>query len=254
MSVAFLLVQASFLQHHTPKMPSKAKSKPKMPKRGPMTVGVSSPHGQLMSIDIDPRQTVAEAKQAIMQSISASASASASASEEALAADWVELMHGCSPQDVNFRLCTYDGKMLDDHHTFASQMTRREMDTFYKVVWMKQHNLTEADWAFCHLFADRTTVPVSNFSIQMTQGTEFFVRPVWGDGQRHNDIIGLVYNHSLTEQHCMVKGKYKLNPMTVDWSQPISGMQFDLPRGVVVGDWAEAGAWTEEDTRPMAPS
>ena len=228
-------------------MPNKVKSKPKVPKHGPIEVGVSTLHGILLPIQVDPTQTIEEVKQAIQQSILASPSASDIASHEELGDDMLELMHGCAPEDVNFRLCTWDGTMLQDKMTFQAQMTRKEIaESFFKVVWMKQHNFSARDRQILHFFHDNPRA--AHVSIPMTNGTEFYVRPVFGGQGRLNDMLGLVFNHRDTEAHCMVKGKYKLNPLTVDWDNP-GEMRFDLPRGLVIGDWAEPSAWMDEDIR-----
>ena len=43
-------------------------------------------------------------------------------------------------------------------------------------------------------------------------GNTFYLRAVWGGADRPNDILGLVWQHSLTEKHCMIKKKQGLVP------------------------------------------
>ena len=79
-------------------------------------------------------------------------------------------MKGCILDDlVGIRLSTHDGHMLQDHMSFGFQMTLTQMNAFYKVVWMKQHELIASDLALCYTFADRS-LGVANMSMRMQQG------------------------------------------------------------------------------------
>ena len=61
----------------------------------------------------------------------------------------------------------------------------------------------------------------------MNSGTTFYVRAVWGGADRPNAILGLVWQHPLTEKHCMIKKTSGLDPTD-------ELMQFDLPSGFAV--------------------
>ena len=122
-------------------MPKKAKTMLRVP--------CSSPHGQLLYIEIHPQMFVSEAKAAVMLQVPDSAVLSVNA-------DWAEIKAGCPEAQRSFRLCTYDGQMLQDHLTFSSQMTSYQMQTLYKLVWMKQYNLNQGDKALIHLFANKS--------------------------------------------------------------------------------------------------
>ena len=188
-------------------MPKKAKKKTKpcdSAESSTIRVGVSSPHGQLLYIEIHPQMFVSEAIAEVMLHVPDSMVLSVNA-------DWAEVQKGCTVAQRSFKLSTYDGNMLDDKCTFAAQMTNAQMHTFYKMVWMKQYNMTDRDHALMHCFADRSKC-LDNLGCEMKQGNVFHVRAVWGGSDRPEDIIGLVWQHSITEKHCWIKTNKGLDP------------------------------------------
>ena len=100
-------------------------------------------------MEIHPQMFVSEAKAAVMLHVP-------DISVLQVNADWAEIQQGCPEAQRSFRLCTYDGHMLQDHLTFSSQMTSYQMQTLYKLVWMKQYNLNQGDRVLIHNFADKS--------------------------------------------------------------------------------------------------
>ena len=139
--------------------------------------------------------------------------------------DWAGIQKGCPVAQRSFRFCTHDGNFLQDNQTFSCQMKSSQMQTLYKVVWMKQYNFHPMDLQMMQTFADNHAI--DNIGCQMRSGNTFYLRAVWGGADRPNAILGLVWQHSLTEKHCMIKKKSGLAPTD-------QLMQFDLPSGLVV--------------------
>ena len=123
-------------------------------------VACSSPHGQLVYIEIHPQMFVSDAKAAVMLHVPEDISVLS------INADWAEIQAGCPAAQRIFRFCTYDGDMLQDHLTFSAQMTSYQMQTLYKLVWMKQYNFTQADRVFMYNFAD-SSKGIDNLGIEM---------------------------------------------------------------------------------------
>ena len=208
MSVA-LFVQASCLQQFAASstMPKKAKKKTKpcdSAESSTIRVGVSSPHGQLLYIEIHPQMFVSEAIAEVMLHVRDNLVLSVNA-------DWTEIQQGCPVAQRSFKLSTYDGNMLDGGMPFAAQMTKAQMHTFYKMVWVKQYNIIRMDHALMHNFADRSKC-VDNLGCPMKQGNTFYVRAVCGGSDRPEDILGLVWHRSIIEKHCIIKREHCLDP------------------------------------------
>ena len=193
-------------------MPKKAKAMLRVP--------CSSPHGQLLYIEIHPQMFVSEAKAAVMLQTSMDTSVLQ------VNADWADIQQGCPEAQRSFRFCTHDGNLLQDDQTFSCKMKSSQMQTLYKVVWMKQYNLHPWDLQMVQTLAENQSI--DNIGYQMNgSGNTFYLRAVWGGADRPNAILGLVWQHSLTEKHCMIKKKSGLAPTD-------QLMQFDLPSGLVV--------------------
>ena len=194
-------------------MPKKAKTMLRVP--------CSSPHGQLLYIEIHPQMFVSEAKAAVMLQTSMDISVLQ------VNADWAEIQQGCPEAQRSFRLGTHDGNLLQDDQTFSCQMKSSQMQTLYKVVWMKQYNMNPWDLQTMQIFADNKII--EDIGCQMKgSGNTFYLRAVWGGADRPNAILGLVWQHSLTEKHCMAQRRNQ------DLLQSGHVVQFDLPSGLVV--------------------
>lgn len=93
------------------------------------------------------------------------------------------------------------------------------MDTLLNIVFMKQYDLTPNDMAMVNQFAN-LILGISNMSMRLPGGTEVDCRPVWGGGDRSNHILGIFYQHSATEHHCLLKTR-GVDAMQVDFNFPV---------------------------------
>ena len=77
-------------------------------------------------------------------------------------------------------------------------------------MWVKQYNFHPMDLQMMQTFADNQAI--DNIGCEMRSGNTFYLRAVWGGADRPNAILGLVWQHSLTEKHCMIKKHTGLAP------------------------------------------
>jgi hypothetical protein len=165
-----------------------------------MLVSVSTLHGLLLHIDVNPTMLVMEFKQCILNDIHWQISPLASN------ADLAYLMAGCILDDlVGIRVSTYDGVLLQDAATLGSQV-KPTIDTLYKVVFMKQFDLTNNENSMLMEFANLAK-RTSGLVMHLPSGTLVVVEPVWAGPRRYNHILGILYQHSHTKQHCNMMGQ-----------------------------------------------
>ena len=113
-----------------------------------MLVSVSTLHGLLLHIDVEPSMLVMEFKQQCLQDIHWQIT------PLAVNADLAYLMAGCILDDlIGTRVSTWDGNLLQDAATFGSQVNPT-IDTLYKLVFMKQYDLTKNEKEMVMEFAD----------------------------------------------------------------------------------------------------
>ena len=110
-----------------------------------------------------------------------------------------------------FRICTWDGEMLQDDQTLGSQVD--SISTLYKLVFMKQDgSMNDVEHLMAREFAASTARPkfsmrTRGLVVQQRYGTKFVVYPVWGTGDRCMHILGVFYEHWNTEAHCKLMGR-----------------------------------------------
>ena len=133
--------------------------------------------------------------------------------------DFAHITNSCKIDDpIGFRMSTFDGEMLDDSKTIGSQVA--DIDTVFKLVFMKQYDLNTNEKAMCNQFAD-AACRTSALVVTMPQyGTEFVVEPVWGSEEKSRDILGIIYQHRTTYDHCELL-KRGVDPMQVDHLAPV---------------------------------
>jgi hypothetical protein len=179
-----------------------------------VSIDVSTLHGTIITIPVEPRMLVRCVKQKCMDA------SPFHLTPLEINADLAHLMRDCSIDDlIGIRLSTWDGRLLQDGETIGSQVST--INTLFKLVFMKQYDLNHHEMAMAMEFANLAR-GISHIAVRMPQyDTHFFVRPVWGDGSRSNHILGLLYQHSGTEHHCQLKGS-GVNPMQVDFNYPVT--------------------------------
>ena len=164
-------------------------------------VGVSTLHGDLITVAVEPNMKVSNFKKEIMRA------SPWQIIPLAVNADLAHLMGGCILDDlVGIRVSTYDGQLLQDQETIGSQVMM--VDTHYKLVFMKQHDVDHKDMEMVMEFANLSNWDNPDemmIDVHMPHGTEFVVRLVWGGIERSNSIIGLCFTHKTTESHCEMK-------------------------------------------------
>ena len=95
-----------------------------------------------------------------------------------------------------FRLCTKDGDLLDDDGVLQQDMISD--CKLFKVQWMKQFNLTDAEMALL-VGCMTSDGPVMSFDVTINHNTSFLGFPFYG---KNNELLGLVWQHKKTQGHC----------------------------------------------------
>lgn len=126
------------------------------------------------------------------------------------------------------RVVHWNGSFMDDCKTIASQVSSWGEDEFmFKLVFMKQLNLSEDDKVLISRFAGG----YSDSVVTMPQyGTKFIVMPVWGGGDRSDHILGIFYQHAMTADHCLLAQR-GVDPRDVAPNVPI--FAYDVDEGEV---------------------
>ena len=185
-----------------------------------ISAGVSTLHGTIITIPVEPSMFVWGVKQKCMDA------SPFHLTPLNINADLAHLMRDCSIDAViGIKLSTWDGKLLQDGETIGSQVSTS--NTLFKLVFMKQYELNHNERDMVMKFANLAH-GISSIDVRMPQyGTQFVVRPVWGGGSRSNHILGLLYQHSGTEHHCQLK-RSGVDPMQVDFNFPVTILQPQL--------------------------
>ena len=95
-----------------------------------------------------------------------------------------------------FRLSTKDGELLDDDGVLQQDMISD--CKLFKVQWMKQFNLTDAEMALL-VGCMTSDGPVMSFDVTINHNTPFLGFPFYG---KNNELAGLVWQHKKTQGHC----------------------------------------------------
>ena len=182
-------------------------------------VGISTLHGNIIHIDVESQTLVKVFKQQCIDE------SQLDVPPLKINVDLAGLMIGSDKftKWEGVRIATLnDGALLDDDRSIGSQVALGHSVFMFKLVFMKQ------DWK--HLSADERTMlahfadgkkGVSGYILTLPpHDTPFVVMPVWGGvDSRPNDILGLLYQHQTTQEHCSLVGK-GIDPRGVDMSMP----------------------------------
>lgn len=183
-------------------------------------VGVSTLHGNIIKVGVTPDMLVGKIKAKIMEHTPMTTS------PLNINADWADIMSPCAIDDlIGIRLCTFDGDMLQDDRRLGSQVA--DINTFYKVVFMKQYDLTPDDNALLMEFAN-LPLGINEVAKKMSNGSIFYIVPVWGDHAQANHIKGLLFQHGHTAKQCF------LMSMGMDPKTPCDMLP---PCDKLIGDW-----------------
>ena len=120
------------------------------------------------------------------------------------------------------RVATLHGELLDDDRSIGSQMIFDENLFLCKLVFMKQGmaHLTPSERTQIAHFADPARFCAGYYMNLLPHGTPFVVLPVWGGVDRANEILGVLYQHKTTAEHCRMM-QQGVDPRIVDVNVPI---------------------------------
>ena len=171
-----------------------------------MLADVSTLHGTLITIAVEPKMPIALLKSKCIRA------SPFQHSPLSINADLSCLMKDGNVEDLTnatrngIRVSTWDGQLLPDADVLKDDLlsTEEHVHTLFKLVLIKRYNLNYRDTEMAQTFAAR---PQRKLDVTMEMyGTQFVVKPVWGDGERHNHILGLLYKHKATDRLCQHKG------------------------------------------------
>ena len=181
-----------------------------------MLVSVSTLHGLLLHIDVQPEMLVKEFKQQCLQDIHWQIT------PLAVNADMAYLMAGCILDDlIGTRVSTWDGTMLQDAATFGSQV-KPTIDTLYKLVFMKQYDLTKNEKEMVMEFADLSK-RTSGLVMHLPSDTLVVVEPVWAGPNKSKHILGILYQHAKTKEHSKLMS-HGVHPRLVHGAHVVAGL------------------------------
>ena len=190
-----------------------------------MDIGISTLWGEIISLEVDPNTTVGALKQQCM--------AARPPTPCSVNVDLSEIMTDAQSMLTNWaywdgvRIVNFDKNFLDDGETIGSQLVSDECvlhDFFFvKMVYMKQTHLSRKERKWAGWFY-RVHV---NHIIQTgkASGQQWMAMPVWGKGDRSQDILGVFYQHTASQDHCEIAYS-GVDPRTVD---PRSVQRCDVP-------------------------
>ena len=160
-----------------------------------ISVGVSTLHGIILNNDVEPSMLVMEFKQKCMEGIHWQIT------PLAVNADLAYLLSNCILDDlIGTRVSTWDGDLLQDAATLGSQVNPT-IDTLYKLVFMKQYDLTRNEKEMVMEFADLSK-GTSGLAMHLPSDTLVVVEPVWAGPRKSKHILGILYQHAKTKEHC----------------------------------------------------
>ena len=181
-------------------------------------VGISTLHGNIIHIEVEAHTLVRAFKQQCMDESQLDVPTPL-VSAMKVNVDVAHLMRSSGPAQNEWegvRLAHWSGNFLDDHKTMGSQVTLWQTDLFmFKLVFFKQTNLSHRDNAMIADFVDHGK-DTSGYIVSLPHNdTQFVVMPLWGGVDRPDDILGVIYQHKATEEHCslMLRG---VDPRWVD--------------------------------------
>ena len=188
-------------------------------------VGVSTLHGSIHMIRLEPDTLVKDFKQHCMEVAWLPTPLVNHIKVNVDVAELLTSMGSAQDEMEGVRLADVSGNMLDDSKSIGSQVTLGEDQFMFKLVFFKQTNLSHRDNAMIADFADHGTRTSGYIVPLQPHGTEFVVMPVWGGVDRPDHILGVIYQHRATERHChfMSRG---VDPRGVDTQ--INAFMFDL--------------------------
>ena len=119
----------------------------------------------------------------------------------AVNADLAYVMSNCTLDDlIGTRVSTWEGDLLQDAATLGSQVNPT-IDTLYKLVFMKQCDLTRDEKEMVMEFADLSK-RTSGLVMHLPSDTLVVVEPVWAGPKKSKRILGILYQHAKTKEHC----------------------------------------------------
>ena len=183
------------------------------------TVGISTLHGNIIHVDVETRTLVKIFKQQCIDE------SQLDVAPLKINVDFAGLMNGSDKftKWEGVRLANVnDGALLDDDRSIGSQVVLSQDVFMFKLVFMKQsweHFSADERTMLAH-FADGKR-GVSGYMLPLPpHDTPFVVMPVWGGvDSRPNEILGMVYQHQATQEHCSLVGR-GIDPRGVDMSMP----------------------------------
>ena len=164
-----------------------------------ISASVSTLHGIILNIDVEPSMLVMEFKQTCMEDIHWQIT------PLAVNADLAYVMSNCTLDDlIGTRVSTWEGDLLQDAATLGSQVNPT-IDTLYKLVFMKQFDLTNNENSMLMEFANLAK-RTSGLVMHLPSDILVVVEPVWAGPRRSKHILGILYQHAKTTEHCNMMG------------------------------------------------
>ena len=168
-------------------------------------VGISTLHGNIINLRVDPNIAVSAFKQQCMDA------SLFHLTPLAINVDLAFLMklRYSKPADSQrsmwdgVRVALVDAQILDDRQSLGSQVALEDGGFLFKLVFVKQYHMDHDDMVFLHsLIAENKTRVAVNAP---KYGTPFVAMPVLGGEARARVVVGLFYQHKETEYHCNLK-------------------------------------------------
>ena len=167
-------------------------------------VGISTLHGQIIDLWVDPNIVVSAFKQRCMDA------SPFHLTPLRINVDLAFLMkkRDSKPADSQHgrwdgvRVAHWDGRFLDDMQPLGSQVVLGGGGFLFKLVVMKQCHLDEDDKVLLGILATRTSKCVVRAP---EYDTPFVAMAVWGGADREGHVLGLFYQHEKTDGHCSLQ-------------------------------------------------
>ena len=174
-----------------------------------MQVQVSTLHGTIITVPLQPSMLVSSFKQQCIET------SPFHLFPLSVNADLAHMMRNCKKDGI--RVSTFDGQLLDDGKPIGSQVDT--LDTLFKLVFMKQYELNQEDNAMISEFAGHfeNTRPAGLIVTMPLYQTQFVAMPVLGGGERRNHLLGILYQHIETQRHVRLQAA-GADPRA--WTQP----------------------------------
>ena len=178
-------------------------------------VGVSTLHCIIIHIELEPHALVMDFKQQCMKVAWLPTPLVTHTKVNVDVAELLRSIGSAQDEREGVRLAHWSGNLLDDSKSSGSQVTLGHDLFMVKLVFFKQTNLGHIDNAMISDSADHGQES-SGYTVSLQPSdTQFVVMQVWGGVDRPDHILGVIYQHRATGDHCnfMLRG---VDPRGVD--------------------------------------